>query len=119
MRREHAQHVRVARNRTTGEHPKSARSAVPTPALTRSVRAEPSERNVSVLAPWPRLLLRQRGLERVDEDAARAAGLDHLVDVAALGGRVRVREALAVVLDQLFAPRLGVGGIVELLAEDD
>jgi hypothetical protein len=30
-------------------------------------------------------LLRQRRLERVDEDRARAARLDHLVDVAALG----------------------------------
>src|SRR5205085_10165453 len=82
-------------------------------------RRAPLERDVPVLALRAGLALRERGLERVDQDGPRAAGLDHLVDVAALGGRVRVREALLVVGDQLGAARLGVVGLLELAPEDD
>src|SRR5207248_4082109 len=59
---------------------------------TAAIDAKRLQRNVSVLAPRPRLALRQRRLERVDQHGARPARLDHLVDVAALGGAVRVGE---------------------------
>ena len=62
-----------------------------------------------------RLALRDRRLQRIDQHRPRAPRLDHVVDVAALGGGVRVREALAVVGDQLGAPRLGVVGLRESL----
>ena len=80
---------------------------------------ESLERDVAVLAPRARLALRQRRLERVDQHRPRPPRLDHVVDVAALGGRPRVREALLVVGDQLGAARLGIVGVLELLAEDD
>ena len=60
-----------------------------------------------------------RDLERRDQHRACRPRLDHLVDVAALGGVVRVREALLVVGDQLGAARLRVVRLLELLAEDD
>ena len=63
--------------------------------------------------------LRQRSLECVDQDRSCEARLDHVVDVAPLGGGVRVREALLVVGDQLLAPRLGVFRVGELTAEDE
>ena len=66
-----------------------------------------------------RLALRQRRLERRDEHRSRPPRLDHLVDVAALGGVVGVREPLLVLGDQLLAARVGVGRLSELLAEDD
>ena len=50
---------------------------------------------------------------------SRPPRLDHLVDVAALGGVVGVREPFLVLGDQLLAARVGVGGLRELLAEDD
>ena len=52
--------------------------------------------------------------QRVDQHRARAARLDHVVDVAALGGDVRVREPLPVVGDQLGAARVRVVGLLEL-----
>ena len=66
-----------------------------------------------------RLLLRQRGLERVDEHGPRPARLDHLVDVAALRRAVGIRKPFPVVLDQLLAARLRIVRVLELLAEDD
>ena len=77
------------------------------------------ERDVPVLALRPRLALRQRDLERRDQHRPRPPRLDHVVDVAALGGVVRVGEALLVVGDQLGAARLRIVGLLELLAEDD
>ena len=55
------------------------------------------------------LALRERSLERVDQHRARPARLDHVVDVAPLGGGVGVRELVLVVLDQLGAAGLGLG----------
>ena len=69
-----------------------------------------------MLALRRRLALREVHLECADQVRARPAGLDHVVDVAALGGGVRVGEALLVVGDQLGPPRVGVGGLGELLA---
>src|SRR5262245_4573586 len=77
------------------------------------------QRDVPVLAARPRLLLRQCGLEGVDQHRPRAARLDHVVDVAPLGGSVWIGEALAVILDQLLAPRFRVVGLLQLFAEDD
>ena len=74
------------------------------------------ERDVAVLARRARLALRDRGPQRVDQHGPRAPRLDHLVDVAALGRGVRVREALLVVGDQLGAPRLRIVGLGELVA---
>ena len=72
-----------------------------------------------MLAAGPDFLLRQRGLERVDQHGTCAARFDHLVHVAPLRGGVRIREALAVVVDQLLATRFGVVCRFELFAEDD
>ena len=58
-----------------------------------------------MLALRARLALRRRHLERRDQDGPRLPRLDHLVDVAALGRVVGVREALLVVRDQLGAGR--------------
>ena len=41
-----------------------------------------------MLAPWPRLSLGERSLERVDQHRPRPPRLDHLVDVAPLGARI-------------------------------
>ena len=57
--------------------------------------------------------------QRVAQHAARGARLDHVVDVAALGRRVRVREPGAVVVDQLRAARDRVLRLGQLLAEHD
>src|SRR5437764_3720633 len=61
------------------------------------------ERDIPVLAAWPRLCLGQRRLERVDQHGPRPPRLDHVVDVAALGSAVGIRELLLVVGDQLLA----------------
>ena len=44
---------------------------------------------------------------------------DHVVDVASLGGRVRVGEARLVVLHQLLAALLGGGAAGDVAAVDD
>ena len=56
-----------------------------------------------MLARRAALALRPRRLERVDQHRPGAARLDHVVDVAALGGGVRIGEPLLVVGDQLGA----------------
>ena len=60
--------------------------------------------NVPVLALGPGLALPLRRAQRVDQHGTRAARLDHVVDVAALGRGVRVRKPLPVVRDQLGTP---------------
>ena len=84
-------------------HASVPRTEQPVDAHRRPRATADLERDVAVLAAGPRLALRQRGLERVDQHRTRAARLDHVVDVAALGGAVRVRELLLVVGDQLRA----------------
>src|SRR6266498_3050050 len=78
-----------------------------------------SEGNVAVLAARAGLVLGQRRLERVDQHRARPPRLDHVVDIAALGRGVRIREALPVILDQLLAARIRILGDLELPPEDD
>src|SRR4029079_16559810 len=64
------------------------------------------QRDIAVLALRARLALRERRLERADQVRPRPSRLDHVVDVPSLGGRVRVREPLLVVGDQLGPPRI-------------
>src|SRR5690606_31358358 len=54
------------------------------------------QRNVPVLLRRVRVPLLAQHVERVDQPGARLARIDHIVDVAARGGDVRVGEALAV-----------------------
>ena len=54
-----------------------------------------------------------------NENGPRPPRLDHVVDVASLGSRVRVREALLVVGDQLLAARIRIVRLGELVPEDD
>src|SRR5436305_12730081 len=58
-------------------------------------------------------------LERADQARARAGGLEDLVDVAELGGLVRVGEGAPVVGDQALALGGGVLRPLDLVAEDD
>ena len=70
----------------------------------RALRAEAAadlERDVAVLALRALHALGPQRLERRDQLRARLVRHDHVVDVAALGRRVRVREARLVVVDQL------------------
>src|SRR5690606_20556648 len=67
-----------------------------------------SERHVAVLAERPRLLLGRQHAQVTDERFARALRFDHVVDVAASGGDVRVVEARPV----LGAARRAGGGLV-------
>src|SRR5204862_8161126 len=56
----------------------------------RQARTGPLERNVAVLPGRPALALRLRRFQRLDQHRARAPRLDHVVDVAALGGDERI-----------------------------
>ncbi len=48
-----------------------------------------------------------------------SGGIDHVVDVATLGGVVRVGVLLGVLGDQFGATRRGIGGLLQLAAVDD
>ena len=58
-------------------------------------------------------------LERVDQPRAGLVRHDHVVDVAALGGRVRVREARLVVVHQLLAALVRGRRLGDVAAVDD
>src|SRR5438046_10047947 len=58
-------------------------------------------------------------LERADQARAGVGGLDDLVDVAELGGLVRVGEGAPVLGDQPFPLGGGVLRPLDLVAEDD
>ena len=76
-------------------------------ARARAARARGAaglERDVAVLALRPGDALGLQRLERGDQLRPRLVRDDHVVDVAALGRRVRVREARLVVVHQLLAP---------------
>ena len=53
-------------------------------------------------------------MERIDQRPACVARLDDVVDIAALGGIVRIGKLLAVVVDQLGGALLGVVGLRDL-----
>src|SRR5205814_9367325 len=63
------------------------------------------ERYVAVLARRPLDSFAQAQLQAAHQLAPRLARLDDVVDVAPLGGHVRVGEARRVLRDQLLAPR--------------
>ena len=65
------------------------------------------------------LPLRGQHPERLDQPGPRLGGLDHVVDEPALGGRVRRRELVAVLADQVLRGEPRVGRLLDLLAEDD
>src|SRR5260370_16204655 len=76
-----------------GSHHRSRARAEPVPALS-------SQRDVAV-PPWiAAALFAQGDPEGPDELASRAAGLDDVVDIATLGGDVRVREPPRVLAHQ-------------------
>src|SRR6266702_7059323 len=66
-----------------------------------------SQRDIAVLSARARFLLRQRGLQGVDQHRPCTSRLDYLVHVAAFCRGVWIGETLAVILDQLSPPRLG------------
>src|SRR5438034_9022451 len=78
-----------------------------------------SEWNVAMLLGRVPVALVLQHLERADEARARVGGLDDLVDVAELGGLVRVGEGLQVRGDQAIG--LGGGNLrrLDLVTEDD
>src|SRR5207302_8543037 len=81
--------------------------------------ASPLERDVAVPAGGTAAVLAASFPQGPDQDRARPTRLDHIVDVAALGGDVRVGEALAVVADQLRAFRGPVLRCFQLTAIDN
>src|SRR2546429_7715474 len=78
-----------------------------------------SEWNVAMLLGRVPVALVLQHLERADQARARVGGLDDLVDVAELGGHVRVGEGVPVVGDQALALGGGVLPPAHFLAEDD
>ena len=54
-----------------------------------------------------------------DDLAAGLGRVDHVVDVAPLGGGVRVGVLLGVLGHQLGPPGRGIGGLLQLAAVDD
>src|SRR3954470_14656832 len=94
----------------------TARARVPSVSAARTTR---SERDVAVLALRARLMLRLQRLERRDELRPCLVRDDDVVDVAALGRRVRVREARLVVVDQALAALVRRRRLLELAAVDD
>src|SRR6266852_6955151 len=76
-----------------------------------------SQRDISVPPRVAAAFLAQGDPQRADQLAARAPGLDDVIDVPALGREVRVREAFGVLGDQLAPVRDRVGGRGELAME--
>src|SRR5438093_11289085 len=85
----------------------------------KSGRDAGSEWNVAMLLRRVPVALVLQHLERADETRARLLRLDHLVDVAELGRLVRVRERLPIVGDEPLALLLRLGGLLDLVPEDD
>src|SRR2546428_1210616 len=85
----------------------------------KSGRDAGSEWNVAMLLGRVPVALVLQHLERADEARARVGGLDDLVDVAELGGLVRVGEGLPVLGDQALALGGGILRPPDLVAEDD
>src|SRR5436305_9144404 len=80
-------------------------------APVRAVHAEPPaspvdegslERDVAVLAAWPRLALGLQRLQSIDDLRPGLVRDDHVVQVATLGGDVWVGEVGLVIGDQLL-----------------
>src|SRR3954471_10530162 len=98
--------VRPARSLCRPRGPGVRRPGPPPPPGTRhpSPRtAAASQRDVPVLLRRQGLALGAQEAQRPDDLAAGLVRMDHRVDVAALGGEVRVGEMVLVLLDQLGA----------------
>src|SRR2546429_6975350 len=78
-----------------------------------------SEWNVAMLLGRVPVALVLQHLERADQARARVGRLEDLVDVAELGGLVRVGEGAPVVGDQALAFGGGVLRPLDLVPEDD
>src|SRR6266849_2008958 len=78
-----------------------------------------SEWNVAMLLRRVPVALVLQHLEGADQARAGIDGLDDLVDVAELGGLVRIGERAAVVGDQALALGGGVLRLLDLVPEDD
>src|SRR6059036_2867676 len=85
----------------------------------KSARKAGSEWNVAMLLGRVPVALVLQHRERADETRAGVGGLDDLVDVAELGGLVRVGEGAPVVGHQALALGGGVLRPLDLVAEDD
>src|SRR2546422_11754137 len=102
--------------------PSSRRARLPRPAISprwaTSTRRKSgrSERDVAMLLRRVLVALVLQHLERPDESRAGVLGLDHLVDVAELGGLERVGEGAPVLDLEPLALDLGVLCPLDLLA---
>src|SRR2546426_6021700 len=85
----------------------------------KSGREAGSEWDVAMLLGRVPVALVLQHLERADQARARVGGLDDLVDVAELGGHVRVGEGVPVLGDQALALGGGILRPLDLVAEDD
>src|SRR5205823_13564343 len=63
--------------------------------------------------------LRPQRLQRADETWARVARIDDVVEVAAAGGDVGMRELLAILVDLAVRRPLRVGAVVDLFAKEN
>src|SRR6266581_4639152 len=106
---------------------RAARSSSGVNPSGRSKRRPPSvsnmrlllERDVPVLAGGDGFPFRGEHPERPDQPGPRLRRFDHVVHETALGGRVRGRELVAVLADQLGALHPRVGGPLDLSLEHD
>src|SRR5689334_23040346 len=79
--------------------------------------AATSQRHVAVLLRRVGVALVLEHLQRIDQPRARGARLDHVVDVAAGGGDIGIGKLRSVVVHQLVAHGLWIGGPVDLVFE--
>src|SRR4051812_34334992 len=82
-------------------------------------RTEESERDVAVFLGWVLVALGLEHLERIDELFAGLARLDDGVDVAALGGDIRIGELVLELFDEFRARLFFVFGFIQLALVDD
>src|SRR5437773_2552620 len=84
-----------------------------------NIRARPSEGNVAVLLGRVPVPLRAQCLQGVDQTRSRVARIDDVVDVAATGSDVRMRELLPILLDLCVSRLLRIVAVVDVLAEQN
>src|SRR5215207_2986228 len=75
-----------------------------------------SQRQVSVLLGRIAIALRSQCFQRVDQSRACVARVDDVVEIAATGGDVRVRELLPIFLDLRVSGALRIVALVDLFA---
>src|SRR5579859_2581555 len=92
---------------------------VPPGCLPLSLAPVNSERDVAVLALRPGFALAEQSVQGHDQLGTRLVGDDDIVDVAALGGRVRVGKPGLVILHELGSPLIGRGAVSDVSPVDD